>query len=174
MVRTANLLILAAGLGLAACSATAGGGSAMPRPPALSDARPDGPATAAQGRRELPPQTLEAGACATFFWTADRVHRFVAFENETEGYARIFANGAEHGFSTPPRDQPYLEGEAYRRDYVDPARGIDIRLAGRIGEALPAGQRIERVVMRVLQPNGQTRVIPLVGHYACRVARPAE
>lgn len=171
MVRTADgLLLLAAGLALSACTATAGSASTqLQRPPALSQARLD-PALAAavETAGALPPQTLEAGACATFFWTADPAHRFVAFENETEGFARVYANGAEHGFYTPPREAPYVAGESYRRDYVDPARGLDIRLTGRVGEPLPTGQRIERVVMRVLQPNGQTRVVPLIGHYACR------
>ncbi|MED5547800.1 MAG: hypothetical protein VX529_00460 [Pseudomonadota bacterium] len=170
-MRTADgLLLLAAGLLLSACTATAGGASTqLQRPPALSQVRPDpAPAAAGDTAGALPPQTLEAGACATFFWTADPAHRFVAFENETEGFARVFANGAEHGFYTPPREAPYVAGETYRRDYVDPVRGLDIRLTGRVGEPLPAGQRIERVVMRVLQPNGQTRVVPLIGHYACR------
>jgi len=170
MVRTASLVVIAA-LTLTGCGATlqAPAGD-MPRPPALSNARPDpGPVPASGTRGELPPQTLEAGACATFFWTADPAHRFVAFENETEGFARVFANGEEHGFYTPPREAPYIAGQAYRRDYVDPQRGLDIRLAGTVGETLPSGQRIERTVMRVLQPNGQTRVVPLIGHYACRV-----
>ena len=169
MVRTTSLVLIAAGL-LTACGATTSRSTDLPRPPALSNARADtGAAAPGEGRSELPAQSLAPGACATFFWTADPAHRFVAFENETEGFARVFANGEEHGFYTPQRQEPYVTGEPYRRDYIDPQRGLDIRLAGRVGEALPSGQRIERVVMRVVQPNGQTRVVPLVGHYACRV-----
>jgi hypothetical protein len=165
-MRCATSLILMAGLALAACGATTQ--SAMPRPPDISNARAGEAAAVAPGHNELPPQTLAAGSCATFFWTADDRHRFVAFENETEGFARIFANGAAHGFYTPPREGRYVAGDPYRRDYVDPQRQLDISISGTIGDPLPQGQRIGRTVMRVLQPSGQTVVVPLIGHYACR------
>lgn len=152
----------------AAC-ATRPPGTAL-QPPVMSNVRVAPSVTESGDGRELPPQALEPGACATFFWTADAEHRFVAFENETEGFARVFANGAVHGFFLPPREAAYVAGDPYRRVYADPARQLDIRLSGTIGDPLPQGQRIDRTVMRVSQPNGQTLVVPLIGHYACRLA----
>jgi len=169
-VRSAILVVLG-GLVVSACGATgAPPPPALSGPPPVSNVRPGlAPAPSADGRRELSPQRLENGACATFFWTADASHRFVAFENETEGFARIYANGQTHGFFLPPREAAYVTGDPFRRDYIDPERGLDIRIAGMIGDPLPQGQRIDRTVMRVLQPNGQTLVVPLIGHYACRM-----
>jgi hypothetical protein len=160
--------VFLAALAVTGCGAATSGG--LPRPPAMTGAAP-GPAVApaAAASDGLRPQDLAPGTCAAFFWTAGTSHRFVAFENETEGYARVFANGREHAFRTPPREGIHMTGDAYRRDYVDPARGLDIRISGTMGEALPQGQRIERAAMRVVQPDGGTRVMPLVGHYACRV-----
>ena len=68
----------------------------------------------------------------------------------------------------PRRDSLHVSGDGYRRSFLDPDRNLDIEIAGRVGESLPTGQRIERVVMRVEQPNGQRLVVPLIGHYACR------
>lgn len=172
-MNSARGAILAA---LASLAVTACGATATPSDPMLSglppvsNVRPGlAQAPSSDGRHELPPQRLEDGACATFFWTADATHRFVAFENETEGFARIHANGQDHGFFLPPREAAYVTGDPFRRDYIDPGRGLDIRIIGTIGDPLPQGQRIDRTVMRVLQPNGQTLVVPLIGHYACRM-----
>lgn len=152
-------------LGLTAC-VTSGQDTSV-GVPVFGNARAGEPAPVAD-LSQLPPQSLAEGACATFFWSADSAHRFLAFENETEGYASIFANGAAHGFYVPPREGRYVAGDEYRRTYADPARDLDIQIAGRIGDPLPTGQRIERVIMRVNQPNGQTVVVPMIGHYACR------
>ena len=166
------LLCGLAGLVLAGCASTGGAApsASLPRPPALEQARPGAEAALADGQSGLPPQSLADGACATFFWTADAAHRLVAFENETDGFARIFAMGTEHGFYTPAREGGYVTGDPFNRVYADAQRQLDIRLSGRVGESLPTGQRIERAVMRVVQPNGRTLVIPVIGVYACRGA----
>ncbi|WP_203291644.1 hypothetical protein [Maricaulis parjimensis] len=157
---------------LAGCVTTgdAAPSGAMARPPVLSEARPGVEASAQGDSHGLPPQTLAEGACATFFWSADSAHRLLAFENETEGFARIHALGRDNGFYTPAREGGYVTGEAFSRVYVDTDRELDVRLSGTVGETLPAGQRIERAVMRVVQPNQRTLVIPVIGVYACRGA----
>ena len=169
MVRRASLII-AAGLGmlaLTACGATTGSVSRLAPPPPVNNVRPvEGGAEPTAGA--LPPQSLADGECATFFWTVDEAHRFLVFENETEGFARIFATGAAHGFYVPPREGGYVSGDAYQRTYVDTDRQLDIRLTGVIGDPLETGLRIDRAVMRIEQPNGQRVVIPLLGHYRCR------
>lgn len=149
---------------LSACTTT---GGTLPVP-SLGGARPVEQASPIASASELAPQTLSAGECGTFFWSADPDHRFLAFENETRGYAQVFVNGVAQGFYMPRRDSLYVAGDGYRRSFVDPERQLDIEIAGRVGESLPTGQRIERVVMRVEQPNGQRLVVPLIGHYACR------
>lgn len=149
---------------LSACTTT---GGTLPVP-SLGGARPAEQTAPAVAANELTPQTLDAGECGTFFWSADPDHRFLAFENETRGYAQIFINGGAQGFYMPRRDSLHVSGDGYRRSFLDPDRNLDIEIAGRVGESLPTGQRIERVVMRVEQPNGQRLVVPLIGHYACR------
>lgn len=167
-VKTVLIALVCSG-GLTACVSTGGGNTITP--PVFGNSRSALATEAATGLSELPPQTLAAGACATFFWSADSQNNFLAFENETEGYSNVFANGTVHGFYIPPREGNYVAGDVYRRTYVDPARDLDIQVAGTIGDPLPTGQRIERVVMRVNQPNGQTLVVPMIGYYACRDQR---
>jgi len=161
-----SVLVVAVASGLATACATSGA-TGLLNPPAFNNAREGEPVVQA-GLTELPPQDLVAGACATFFWSADSRHRFLAFENETEGFANVFANGGVHGFYVPSREGGYVAGDRYQRRYADAERDLDIEIAGRIGDPLPTGQRIERVIMRVNQPNGQTMIIPMIGHYACR------
>ena len=170
MMSKAGLIALCA-LALGGCvSASGAGGGSLLRPPALDQVRPGSEAALTDGQTGLSPQSLADGACATFFWTADAAHRLIAFENETDGFARIHAMGREHGFYTPAREGGYVTGEAFSRVYADPSRQLDIRLSGTVGDSLPTGQRIERAVMRVVQPNGRTLVIPVIGVYACRGA----
>ena len=153
-----KLSCIAIALALSGC-ATSGG----------AVARPSGVDLVIQpALEELPPQSLDAGDCATFFWSADPEHRFLVFENMTRGYAEVFVNGVVHGFDMPAREALYVAGDNYRRSFVDMERQLDIEVQGRIGDPLPTGQRIERVVMRVEQPDGQRLVAPLIGHYACR------
>lgn len=168
-MRGATSLLLLTALALPACGATSGiapGPSAMPE---LSVETPAETAPAMAGDRgQLASQDLAIGSCATFFWTADTARRFVAFENETEGYARVYANGRVHEFSTPPRAAMHATGDPYRREYGGAGHEPAIRISGTIGDPLPQGQRIDHTVMHVMQPDGHMRVIPLVGHYACR------
>ncbi|MBR9825938.1 MAG: hypothetical protein GYB36_09070 [Alphaproteobacteria bacterium] len=162
------LMAVVTGWGLAGCVTSGDARESGAQMPVFGNARPGEPAPQVPGLDELPPQNLEAGTCATFFWSADDAHRFLAFENETEGFANIFVNGSAQGFYNPPRERNYVAGDSFRRSYVDPGRDLNIQISGQIGDPLPTGQRIERVVMRVNQPNGQILVIPMIGHYACR------
>jgi hypothetical protein len=144
---------------VAAC-ATAPSGSAPVLAPAVG------------APRELPPQILAQGDCASFFWTADAEHRFLVFEHETGGFARLVVDGAEHRLLVPPREAAHVTGDPFRRVYSDPERQVDVRLSGIVGDPLPEGRRMERVVMRVSRPDSSTLVIPMIGHYACRPAVP--
>ncbi|WP_300553461.1 hypothetical protein [Maricaulis sp.] len=152
---------------LGGCTTTDG----LPVPTGPQTANPDTDTAAlVEGLDQLPPQQLDAGECAGFFWSADAEHRFLAFENETLGYARVFADGQVHEFAVPSRQGSHIAGDLYQRHYVDAARQLDMRLSGTIGERLPDGQRIERSVLSIQQTDGQRMVIPVIGHYACRVS----
>lgn len=156
-------LVLA--LSLSACAA----GNASPATPEPGGARSNEAAAAdLTATSELGPQTLAPGECGTFFWTADSGHRFVVFENEMRGYAQIFINGSAEGFSSPRREGMHAAGDPYLRRFVDPERNLSIEIDGRIGDPMPMGQRIDRVVMRIQQPDDTLLVMPLIGHYACR------
>ena len=161
-VQPVSVLVLA--LAVSACASTEGAlpvsGSGGMRSAEVTE-----PATPAN---ELAPQILQPGECGTFFWTADSEHRFVAFENETGGYAQLFVNGQAESFSGQRLDGLHVAGDHYQRDFADPARDLDVEIEGRIGDPLPTGQRIERVVMRIQRTDGALLVVPLIGHYACR------
>jgi len=158
---------LLAGSVLSGCGTMQGSGPDMAVRSAASNVRPV-EVGAGQDVGALAPQSLADGECATFFWSVDDSHRFLVFENETEGFARVFASGATHDFHLPSRDGGHVSGDTFERHYLDPARQIDIRLTGMIGDPLGAGLRIDRAVMRVEQPDGQRTVTPLIGHYRCR------
>lgn len=159
------------GAALLSGCATAGGGLQLPMPESRDNSSPDEPVVV-EALTELPPQQLNAGACAAFFWSADAQHRFLAFENESEGFAHVFANGQVNEFSVPTRQGSYIAGDPYQRHYVDAERQLYLRLTGMIGERLPDGQRIERSVLSIQQPDGQRLVIPVIGHFACRQRLP--
>ncbi len=168
MARRNRLMAGLLGAVLLTGCATPGG---LPFPAGPQAAAPEAEAPAlVEVLDQLPPQQLDAGECAGFFWSADAEHRFLAFENETGGYARVFADGQVHEFAVPSRQGSYIAGDPYQRHYVDAARQLDMRLTGTIGERLPEGQRIERAVLSIQQPDGQRLVIPVIGHHACRVS----
>lgn len=161
-VQPVSFLVLA--LAMSACASTDG---ALPVPGTGGMGAAEATAPVAPAN-ELAPQILQPGECGTFFWTADSEHRFVAFENETRGYAQLFVDGETESFSVQRRDGLHVAGDHYRRGFSDRARNLDIEIEGRIGDPLPTGQRIERVVMRIQQSDGALLVVPLIGHYACR------
>ena len=72
------------------------------------------------------------------------------------------------GFSSPRREGMHAAGDPYLRRFVDPERNLAIEIDGRIGDPMPMGQRIDRVIMRIQQPDDTLLVMPLIGHYACR------
>tara|TARA_R110000868_G_scaffold2384_9_gene17776 strand:+ start:11046 stop:11534 length:489 start_codon:yes stop_codon:yes gene_type:complete len=117
---------------------------------------------------QLAAQTLPAGACASFFWSRDGQDRLLVFDNETAGFARVYLDGETREFTTPrSRGNPVM-GDPYRRDWIDPALGLELHLTAVIGERAPTGTRIERAILRRVSADGTEQVIPLQGQYVCR------
>jgi hypothetical protein len=155
-----------AGLLLAGCAtsdiASPDGSAALAETPA--------PAQHGDSAVQLSAQELALGECGVFFWGVSRANPFLAFENESRGQARIFADGREHGFDTPPQQRQPLSGDPYRRRFIDPERGLNFEIHGVFGEAMRDGVRIERAVLRHIQPDGAAIVTPVAGFHACRSA----
>jgi hypothetical protein len=126
------------------------------------------PSGEARSTDQLAPQTLPAGSCASFFWSRDGQDRLLVFDNETAGFARVYIDGRTQEFSMPARRGNPVMGDAYQRDWVDPARGLELHLTAVIGERAPTGTRIERAILRRVSADGTEQVIPLQGQYVCR------
>lgn len=119
----------------------------------------------------LPPQELDLGECGVFFWNARADRRFLAFENLTTGLARIHVDGQMREFLSSIRAEPVAPGVPFVRRFTNPTLSLDIELSGDVEGGVAAGFRIAPARMRLLQPDGGQVVIPLIGHYACRVER---
>lgn len=164
-MKAARGLIAAAGLLLAAC----GGGSLGPVAPPDALTPPTAPAAGAgQPAGELGPQDLADGACGSFFWGMAAPNPFLVFVNETEGVARVFADGEAHGFFFAPGTGPLIVGDAYERRFRDETRGLHFHLTGTATRIVDDGLRIERAVIRRHAPSGGQVVTPLIGLFTCR------
>lgn len=118
---------------------------------------------------ELPPQGLEAGECAVFFWGSGEARPFLAYENFNEGIVRLYLDGAVREFATTARPDSLVPGLRYERRFSLAETGSDIELSGEIHGGAADGLRIAPAIMRVHRPGGEQMVIPVTGHYACRI-----
>ena len=118
---------------------------------------------------ELPPQSLEVGECAVFFWGGGEARAFLAYENFNEGVVRIFVEGGMREFASMARAESLVPGLRYERRFTDPSLQLDIELAGDMHGGGADGLRIAPAILRLHRPDDQQVVIPVTGHYACRI-----
>ena len=127
------------------------------------------PVEAPEPVTELPPQSLEAGECAVFFWGSGEARPFLAYENFNDGIVRLYLDGAVREFATTARPDSLVPGLRYERRFSVVDTGSEIELSGEIHGGAADGLRIAPAIMRVLRPGGEQMVIPVTGHYACRI-----
>ena len=118
---------------------------------------------------ELAPQTLREGQCGLFFWTQAQPHRFIVFENENRQRVSIVYGGEIHELAVTQQNVDFLEGEPFRRVYLDQERRRVYTLQGFIGPETSSGPRIERAVMKVREDDGGQVVQPVIGLFSCRI-----
>lgn len=150
---------LTAALMLSACGAT----TSAPRAQAVASNASD-----EEMILDLPPQSLRDGQCGLFFWTQTLPHRFIVFEHERYQTVSILFEGEIHNLGVTQQSTDYLEGEPFRRVYLDQERRRVYTLDGIVGERTTAGPRIERAVMRVRENDGRQVVTPVIGLFSCR------
>lgn len=153
---------LVAGLLAGSCAASAG-----ITEPALAITVQDEPAAPVQ--LELPPQTLPVGECGVFFWGRGEGARFLMFENLSRGQTRLIVDGAVREFWSSAQADSVVPGIDFYRRFTDATTQLDVEITGAVHGGAAEGLRIAPTIMRVHRPDGQQVVIPMAGHYACRL-----
>ncbi len=151
-------------LGLGACATTT-----TPERAALIDQAMNPP----ERVTSLPPQELAVGQCGLFLFGMGEGHPFVVFENERAGRALILHDGAIHELGVTPQPGAFVQGETFRRVYLDQASNLVFTLTGEVGEETGSGPRLENTLLRARAIDGSETVRPLGGVYSCRTASQA-
>lgn len=116
----------------------------------------------------LPPQELAEGQCGIFLFGLGEAHPFVVFENERAGRALIVHDQTIYELGVTPQPGAFIQGESFRRVYLDQASNLVFTLSGVVGEETGSGPRLENVVLRARAIDGSETVRPLGGVYSCR------
>ena len=145
-------------LGLSACATTT-----PERAQLIEQAR-----SAPERADSLPPQELGDGQCGIFLFGMGETHPFVVFENERAGRALILHAGVIHELGVTPQPGAFVQGESFRRVYLDPSSNLVFTLTGEVGEETGSGPRLENVLLRAREIDGSETVRPLGGVYSCR------
>jgi hypothetical protein len=146
-------------VGVTACSAT----SSPERAQLIDQAR-----NAPDRADSLPPQNLPDGQCGIFLFGMGDRHPFVVFENDRAGRALILHQGVIHELGVTPQPGAFVQGERFRRVYLDQASNLVFTLTGEVGEETGSGPRLENVLLRTRAIDGSETVRPLGGVYSCR------
>lgn len=169
MAVRAELVAIIGGAVLAACAT--GSEPQAPEAPSTYAFAPTGEGSdaAMQTGGELPPQTLEPGECGAFFWSAGEPHRFLVFDNVTQGRVRVHADGQMREMTSPMDEADFVVGVGYAGIKVDNPSGLIVSIDGSISSGTADGLRITPARLQVERADGQRLIMPLVGHYTCRL-----
>ncbi|PWE17107.1 hypothetical protein DDZ18_10435 [Marinicauda salina] len=143
-------------------------------PGAAPNVAPAEPAAGAETRLEqLPPQQLAEGECGLFVWTRAQPHRFILFENESRGMARILHDARILNIATHGGPAAFSTGTPVERTYRDAENGLIFTLEGEAGEPTAAGVRLQRGLLRTRLADGAEIVAPVLGVRSCRTDAPS-
>lgn len=152
------LLVPACALGVSACAT-----STPERTRLIEQAR-----NVSERVDSLPPQSLPDGQCGIFLFGRGETHPFVLFENDRAGRVLILHQGAIHELGVTPQPGAFVQGESFRRVYLDQPANLVFTLTGDVGEETGSGPRLENVLLRTRAIDGAETVRPLGGVYSCR------
>tara|TARA_R110002073_G_scaffold105839_16_gene239297 strand:- start:5359 stop:5808 length:450 start_codon:yes stop_codon:yes gene_type:complete len=123
-----------------------------------------GPSLAQAARDGLPPQPLNAGDCAAYFWERSEPHALIAVVTLTRGDGLLWQDGGAIAFTLPVfGDDSIRVGDMLAWDIV-PAGA---RLEGEITEQRGEDYVLSRAFVRRTLADGALEVTPLVGLAGC-------
>lgn len=154
---------------MAACSSAGGDRAVSER--AVAGLQTGGPSTATDVRADaLPAQDLQPGDCGIFLFERRPPNAFVLFESEADRSVQILHEGRLYVLRVPPQRGVFLEGETFRRVYLDERNNITFTLNGEVGAETGSGPRLQDVILSVRTLDGGRVVRPLGGVRSCRDA----
>jgi hypothetical protein len=123
-------------------------------PPAKSDAV-----------ASLPAQTLAAGECGLFLWTADAPNRFVFFAKSNNTAKVLLPTGSEN-LSLATQGGTLFGQFMTRSTYAAPGK-TSVSVSLEPGEVIEGGQRAKSARLRFSDAKGWETVMPVVGLTHC-------
>lgn len=160
------LAVLALAGALAGCSGAGGG-----KRPELPAAGPMTASADAAGSQPiavgaLAPRELSNGQCAMFLWARQAQTRFIFFAG-SDGTAAMRLNGEERSFVRTAAEGNPAFGQFARQRFEagDWQLALTVEVEARRG--LMGGAVIPRGALRVSEPEGWKRVLPVAGLIAC-------
>jgi len=118
----------------------------------------------------LAPRNLAAGQCAMFLWMKQGRAQFV-FYAESDGTAVMRLNGEERRFSRIAAEGDPAFGQYTRQRFDAGDWELALTVAVEARRGLLGGAVIPRGALRVVEPEGWKRVLPVAGLIACGTGR---
>jgi len=115
----------------------------------------------------LSPRAIEAGQCAMFLWSNQGEARFVFFA-ESGGRAEMRLNGIERSFRRTAAEGDSAFGQFSRQRFEDEGWSLALTIEVEARKGLLGGAVIPRGALRVSEPEGWERVLPVAGLIACK------
>jgi len=168
--RLRRLLLLGLAAALAGCS---GAGSGQ-RPDAPATGRMTASANAAATVESQPiavgalsPRELSEGQCAMFLWAKQAQTRFIFFAG-SDGSAVMMLNGKERSFSRTAAEGNPAFGQFTRQRFDAGGWRAALTVEVEARRGLLGGAVIPRGALRVSEPEGWERILPVAGLIACK------
>lgn len=118
----------------------------------------------------LAPRELAAGQCAMFLWMKQGRAQFV-FYADSDGTAVMRLNGEERRFSRIAAEGDPAFGQYTRQRFDADDWELALTVAVEARRGLVGGAVIPRGALRVVEPDGWKRVLPVAGLIACGQGR---
>lgn len=115
----------------------------------------------------LQAQTLSAGECGLFLWTADSPRRFVFFFQAGNETADAIVDARQVRLSPTSQAGTIFGQFMTNLGFVSP-QGLRVNLSMLPGELVEGGQRVSSAQMSIIDTQGWETIVPLVGVRACQ------
>lgn len=160
------MILIGAGLALAACSSRPN--PAPPEPaPRAADPHTLVPAVNVVPESGLGPQKLAQNECGLFLWNRTDPTQFIFFQREQAGQATMQI-GARAVTVAQTINRGQIFGEFMTEQGFAAPGGEQVLLTVVPGEELQGGQRIEQGKLEITTGEGWRTLIPVVGVRACQ------
>lgn len=129
------------------------------------------PSAAQQGEAvltELPPQSLQAGACGMFLWSRGPQPAFVFVAYDTPAVARIAVSGRTIALRRTAFTGERVSGHFERQTFSDGSATVEADVRFDLDRPIRDGAIIGEGVLRLVSPGGWQTVTPVGGMVACQ------